>query len=327
MLDSYQRDINYLRVSVTDRCNLRCRYCMPEEGVKNLGHYIILSLEEMARLIKIATAVGIRKVRFTGGEPLVRKNIGQLIRYTADIAGIDDIAITTNGLLYPAMAKELKAAGLKRINISLDTLSDTKYHYITRRGDLKKALEAVFKALELEMHPVKINTVIIKGFNDNEIMAFARLAYEYPLHLRFIEFMPIGDLHYWKPERMLSVSEVKKQVEKEYELQIDKTVKGNGPAKSYRLVGGKGTLGFISPMSNHFCGECNRIRMTADGKLRGCLYDKREIDLKKAMASGASDEELELLFRKAITNKPKQHHMMNNGWGNENKRKMFQIGG
>jgi cyclic pyranopterin phosphate synthase len=326
MLDNYQRNINYLRVSVTDRCNLRCRYCMPEEGVGDLGHYRILSLEDLARLIKISTAVGIRKVRFTGGEPLVRKNIGQLVRYTSQVAGINDIAITTNGILYPDMAQELKEAGLKRVNISLDTMSEVKYRFITRRGDLKDAWRAIFKALELEMHPVKINTVIIRDFNDNEIMDFVRLAYDYPLHLRFIEFMPIGDLHYWKKERMISIDEVKSQIEREYELKPDKTIKGNGPAKSYRITGGQGSIGFIAPMSNHFCSECNRIRMTADGKLRGCLYDKREIDLKTAMQAGASDQELEKLFREAIAMKPARH-FMNGGWGNKNQRKMFQIGG
>jgi cyclic pyranopterin phosphate synthase len=326
MQDKYNRDINYLRVSVTDRCNLRCRYCMPEEGIDNLGHYTILSLEDLARLIKVSTSVGIRKVRFTGGEPLVRKNIAQLISYISQVAGIDDIAITTNGILYSSMARELKNAGLKRVNISLDTLSAAKYSFITRRGDLKDVRSAIFTALEMEMHPVKINTVIIAGFNDNEIMDFARLAYDYPLHIRFIEFMPIGDLHFWKKERMISIDQVKKQIEQKYELQVDKTVKGNGPAKNYRLTGGQGSIGFITPMSNHFCSECNRLRMTADGKLRGCLYDKREIDLKTAIQSGASDEELRQLFKKAIEIKPERHHM-GDGWGNENKRKMYQIGG
>lgn len=326
MQDKYDRDINYLRVSVTDRCNLRCRYCMPEEGVDNLGHYTILSLEDLARLIKVSTSAGIRKVRLTGGEPLVRKNIGQLISYISQVAGIDDIAITTNGILYSAMARELRDAGLKRVNISLDTLSEAKYRFITRRGDLKDVRAAIFSALEMEMHPVKLNTVIIAGFNDNEIMDFARLAYDYPLHIRFIEFMPIGDLHFWKKERMISIDQVKNQVEQKYELQVDKTVKGNGPAKNYRLVGGQGSIGFITPMSNHFCGECNRIRMTADGKLRGCLYDKSEIDLKTAIQSEASDEELKQLFIKAIEMKPERHHM-SDGWGNENKRKMYQIGG
>lgn len=326
MQDKYNRDINYLRVSVTDRCNLRCRYCMPEEGIDNLGHYTILSLEDLARLIKVSTSVGIRKVRFTGGEPLVRKNIAQLISYISQVAGIDDIAITTNGILYSSMARELKNAGLKRVNISLDTLSAAKYSFITRRGDLKDVRSAIFTALEMEMHPVKINTVIIAGFNDNEIMDFARLAYDYPLHIRFIEFMPIGDLHFWKKERMISIDQVKKQIEQKYELQVDKTVKGNGPAKNYRLTGGQGSIGFITPMSNHFCSECNRLRMTADGKLRGCLYDKREIDLKTAIQSGVSDEELKQLFKKAIEIKPERHHM-SDGWGNENKRKMYQIGG
>ncbi|MGI5912575.1 MAG: GTP 3',8-cyclase MoaA [Syntrophomonadaceae bacterium] len=326
MQDKYQRNINYLRISVTDRCNLRCRYCMPEEGVEDLGHYTILSLEDLARLIRVATTIGIRKVRLTGGEPLIRKNIGQLIHYIAQIREIDDIALTTNGILYNPMAKQLKDAGLNRINISLDTLSAVKYRYITRWGELEDVRQAINKALELNMHPVKINTVIIRGFNDDEIIDFTRLAYDYPLHLRFIEFMPIGDLHYWKPERVINVNEVKNRIEEEYELKVDKTIKGNGPAKTYQLVGGQGSIGFIAPMSNHFCGVCNRIRMTADGKLRGCLYDKREIDLKNALKSGASDEELALLFKTAIIMKPERHHM-NNGWGNENQRKMFQIGG
>lgn len=326
MLDNYNRDINYLRVSVTDRCNLRCRYCMPEEGVGNLGHYIILSLEDLARLIKIATTIGIRKIRLTGGEPLVRKNIGQLVHYISNISEIDDIALTTNGILYPPMARQLKDAGLNRINFSLDTLLDEKYRFITRRGELKDALKAIFTALEMDMHPVKINTVIIRGFNDGEIMDFARMAYEYPLHIRFIEFMPIGDLHFWKEQRMISVDEVKKQIESEYKLEAARTIKGNGPAQYYNLAGGKGSIGFITPMSNHFCGLCNRIRMTADGKLRGCLYDKREVDLKAAIQAGASDEELRQLFIQAIDMKPARHHM-DNGWGNENKRKMYQIGG
>ncbi len=327
MVDSYGREINYLRISVIDRCNLRCLYCMPEEGIDDkLRHTSILSLEDIARLVEISTSVGVRKIRLTGGEPLVRRNIAQLIEYIADLGLIDDIAITTNGILFDKMAKDLKKAGLNRANFSLDSLEPEKFKYITRVGDVNLVKKAIFKALELNMKPVKINTVVIKGFNDNEILSLAKLAYDYPIHVRFIEFMPIGNLLYWKKERMLSSAAVKNIVEAEYQLEAPGYIPGNGPAKYFNLQGGQGSVGFISPMSNHFCHECNRIRMTADGKLRGCLYDKKEIDLRYPLESGANDEELRQLFLKTIAEKPSRHHM-NSGWGTANKRKMYQIGG
>lgn len=326
MLDSHGRNINYMRVSVTDRCNLRCRYCMPEEGISNLGHSRILSLEEIARLIKVATSVGINKIRLTGGEPLVRKNITQLVSYINKIPEINDIAVTTNGIMFADMAEELRNAGLNRVNFSMDSLVDEKFRYITRRGDLRDVKRALFKALELEMHPVKINVVVINGFNNNEILDFAELAYTYPLHIRFIEFMPIGDLHYWNKDRMLSTDKIKDRVEQKYELVTARKIQGNGPSKYYKVNGGQGTIGFISPMSNHFCGECNRIRMTADGRLRGCLYEKTETDMGKALLDGASDETIRQLFINSINKKPARHHM-DNGWGAENQRKMYQIGG
>lgn len=326
MVDAFGREINYLRISITDRCNLRCRYCMPETGVKNLGHSTILKLEEFARLVKVGTQVGIRKVRLTGGEPLVRKNINKLIADIAELNEIDDIALTTNGVLYADMAEDLKRAGLNRINFSLDTMNRSKFEYISRRDNLDLVKKAIFKALELDMHPVKINTVLIKGFNDDEIMDFVALSREYPLHIRFIEFMPIGDLLFWDKDKMMTSQQIKEVIETEYQLTPNKNVRGNGPARYYKVVGGKGTVGFISPMSNHFCSECNRLRMTADGKLRGCLYAKQEIDLKAALAEGANDEELRELFLQAIDKKPARHHF-DDGWGEENRRKMFQIGG
>ncbi len=326
MRDSYGREINYLRVSITDRCNLRCRYCMPEEGIKKVDHYDILSLEEIARLIKIACSLGIKKVRLTGGEPLIRKNIVQMVRDIAVLPGIDDLALTTNGILFSDMAVELKQAGLNRVNFSMDTMVGEKFKYITRGGNLEKVSEAVFRALELSMEPVKINTVVIKGFNDSEIMDFAALAYKYPLHIRFIEFMPIGDLLFWNQEKLISVDEIKSKIEQEYELYEGSKIEGNGPAKYYHMQGGLGTIGFISPMSNHFCGSCNRIRMTADGSLRGCLYENAEVNLKSALLDGASDQELKNLFIKTIKNKAPRHQM-NSGWGSENERKMYQIGG
>lgn len=324
MLDSYARQIDYLRVSVTNKCNLRCRYCMPEEGVEDIGHANILTLEEIARLIKVAVRTGIRKVRLTGGEPLVRKNIAKLI---ADIAGmphISDIAITTNGMLFADMAETLKKAGLTRVNFSLDSLEPATFRYITRRGNLNDVIRSIAKALEIGMNPVKINTVVMKGINDHEILDFAELAQKMPLHVRFIEFMPVGDLPFYKTDRVVKVSEIRALIEQEYELYNGAAVKGNGPAKSYHIQGGLGTVGFISAMSDYFCAECNRIRLTADGKLRGCFFSNQEVNVKMALQAG--DDKLAELFSKTIREKPDRHHL-NEGWGSDNTRKMYQIGG
>lgn len=326
MVDSHGRNINYLRISITDRCNLRCRYCMPYTGVEKLKHFSILSLEEIARLVRVAAQAGIRKVRLTGGEPLVRRNVAQLIRYIRAVPEIDDISLTTNGTLFMGLAEELKEAGLDRINFSLDSLVQERFEYITRVGQLDTVKKAIDKALNLGLNPVKINTVLIRGFNDDEIMDFADLAYTLPLHVRFIEFMPIGDLQFWNRDNIITSRETKNIIARRYQLIDAKKIKGSGPAKYYNLEGGKGSVGFISPMSNHFCAECNRIRMTAEGKLRGCLYDKRELDLRQAMNYGASDEQLRQLFLETINGKPDKHHM-NSGWGADNRRKMYQIGG
>jgi len=299
---------------------------MPEEGISKLERREILSLEDIERLVKVAVKVGIRKIRLTGGEPLVRKHIDRLIGCIHEIPEIDDIAITTNGILFADMAEELKAAGLDRVNFSLDTMVSEKFKYITRRGNLADVMKAIFKALDLGMEPVKINTVVIKGFNDDELLDFAELAYDFPLHIRFIEFMPIGDLLFWQEGRMITSEQIQEKIEQRYELTPTKLVKGSGPARYFKLAGGRGTIGFISPMSHKFCSECNRLRMTADGKLRGCLYDKREIDLKAALENKCSDEDLKQLFIKAIYLKPAEHHM-NDGWGEDNPRKMSQIGG
>lgn len=326
MIDKHGRQIDYLRISVTDRCNLRCRYCMPEEGVEDKEHSKMLSLEQIFRLVKVANRAGITKVRLTGGEPLVRKNITSLIANIASISGIEDISLTTNGILFTEMADDLKRAGLNRVNISLDTLNDQKYNYITRRGQVDGAVQAIHKALELGMDPVKMNVVVIKGFNDDEILDFAKLSYELPVHIRFIEFMPIGDLDFHSPDKVLSINSIKEIISEEYQLQDGIDIRGFGPAKYKHIEGGKGSLGFISPLSDHFCNKCNRIRMTADGKLRGCLYDKSEIDLRLALYNNCTDEQLLASFRKAILMKPDQHHMID-GWGKDNRRKMYQIGG
>ncbi len=326
MFDSHGRSINYLRISITDRCNLRCRYCMPYTGVEKIEHFSILTLEEIVRLVKIGAQVGIRKVRLTGGEPLVRKNVTQLISDIRAIPEIDDISLTTNGILFSSMAEKLQAAGLDRVNFSLDTMVPEKYEYITRGGRLARVMEGINKALILGLNPVKINTVLIRGFNDNEIMDLAELAYKKPLHVRFIEFMPIGDLQFWNRDNIITSRETQNIITSRYKLVDAKKIKGSGPAKYYNLEGGQGSIGFISPMSNHFCSQCNRIRMTAEGKLRGCLYDKTETDLRQAIINGASDEELRQMFLRTINAKPEKHNM-NSGWGPENRRKMYQIGG
>ena len=326
MIDTHGRKIDYLRISVTDRCNLRCRYCMPEEGIENEGHSRMLSLEQIYRLVKIASQTGISNVRLTGGEPLIRRNIVTLVDKIASLPGINDVSMTTNGILFPKMGEDLKQAGLNRVNISLDTLNENKYRYITRRGELGDAIAAVHKALEMDMQPVKINVVMIKGFNDDEILDFAELAYNLPVHIRFIEFMPIGDLDFHTADKCLSIGAVREIIQQKYEFIEGAQVQGHGPAKYVKMVGGQGSLGFISAMSDHFCGSCNRIRMTADGKLRGCLYSYQEIDLRLALYNDCSDEQLRNLFVKAILMKPDQHHMRE-GWGAENRRKMYQIGG
>lgn len=326
MLDRIGRDINYLRISVTDRCNLRCRYCMPPEGYDLGAHHDILNLEEIARLVRIASYTGIKKVRLTGGEPLLRRNIVQLIRYLKAIPGIDDIAVTTNGILLPDMADELQQAGLNRVNISLDTLKPDRYSYITRGGAFEKAVKAMEVSLERGFNPVKINTVLVKGFNDDEIMDFCRITIDYPVHVRFIEFMPIGELDFWEADRIVKNGEVLETIQNHFVIRPEKMSSGGGPAKYYRIEGARGTVGFISPMSNHFCHECNRLRLTADGKLRACLYDETERDLKRALREGASDKEIEKLIIDSIAFKPEKHAMGQVAWG-EHDRKMFEIGG
>lgn len=325
--DTFDRKIEYIRVSVTDRCNLRCLYCMPGEGfTRLLEHSDILTLEEIARTIAVGSGLGIKKVRLTGGEPLVRRNLAALVGYIRDIPGIEEIAVTTNGALLAGMAAELKAAGLQRVNISLDSLKPDKYAAITRGGDISLVRQGIERALELDLQPVKLNVVAIKGFNDDEIGDFARLAYENPFHVRFIEFMPVGDLLFWDAQKFISCRDIRREVEKKFQLEPASAVAGNGPAVNYDIHGGQGSIGFISPISQHFCAQCNRLRLTADGRLRACLHDRGEVCIRESMRAGASDEDIAGLFRECIAMKPREHHM-EDGWGLDNERKMYQIGG
>lgn len=326
MLDRLGRDINYMRISITDRCNLRCRYCMPQEGVSLKAHREILSFEEIETVVRVGSELGIRKIRLTGGEPLIRRNLPELIHGISRIDAIDDVAITTNGVLFSSLAARLKEAGLNRVNLSIDTLQKDRYHYITRGGDVAVVIKALETALAEGLEPVKVNTVLIKGFNDDEILDFCRLAYNLPVHIRFIEFMPVGEIKYWNSDRIVANADVLDQIVKHFDLKPGRVSRGNGPAKYFTMEGGQGSVGFISPMSNHFCGECNRLRLTADGKLRACLYDGKEKDLKEALRGNQPEEDIKRIFEETILSKPERHAMGDKAWGGRD-RKMYQIGG
>jgi len=305
--DSFQRPINYLRISVTDRCNLRCIYCMPAEGVDLRPHSDILSYEEIYTVARAAAELGINKLRVTGGEPLVRMGLPQLIRMLAGIEAIDDIALTTNGVRLADYAAELKAAGLKRVNVSLDTLKADRFKRITRgQSELSQVLEGIEAARGVGLEPVKLNMVVMSGINDDELLDFAAKTIDEDWHVRFIELMPVagnGD----NAPRFISATEMRKRLEPLGELEPCLPTAGNGPAKYFRLAKARGTIGFITPVSEHFCFNCNRMRLTADGKLRPCLLSEYEIDLKQPLRDGVSKAGLKKLFKRAVAEKPLQH--------------------
>ena len=305
--DSFQRPINYLRISVTDRCNLRCVYCMPAEGVDLRPHSDILSYEEINTVARAAAELGINKLRITGGEPLIRLGLPQLIRMLAGIEAIEDIALTTNGVLLAEYAGELKQAGLKRVNISLDTLNPDRFERITRgESELKQVLEGIEAARRVGLEPVKLNMVVMSGINDDELLDFAAKTIDEGWHIRFIELMPVagnGD----NAPRFVSATEMRKRLGPLGELEPCLPGIGNGPAKYFRLAKAKGTIGFITPVSEHFCFNCNRMRLTADGKLRPCLLSDYEIDLKQPLRDGISKAGLKKLFKQAVAGKPLQH--------------------
>jgi cyclic pyranopterin phosphate synthase len=322
--DSFQRPINYLRISVTDRCNLRCVYCMPEEGVTLMPHADILTYEEIYTVAKVAAGLGINKVRLTGGEPLVRLGLADLVKMLAGIAGIDDLSLTTNGILLAESAARLKQAGLKRVNISLDTLQPDKFRKITRCGELEDTLKGIAAAHAVGLEPVKINMVVMAGVNDDELINFARKTIDDGWHVRFIEHMPViseGPA----PAFLFSVEAMRRRIETLGRLEPWKVDVGNGPAKYFRLPDARGTIGFITPVTEHFCYQCNRLRLTADGKLRPCLLSEQEIDLRGALRSGASPDELKQLIEKAIAGKPERHHLAEGK--KRNGRPFSQVGG
>lgn len=306
--DRFERTIDYMRVSVTDRCNLRCIYCMPSQGLLPMEHGEILRYEEIVRIIRIAAHLGVKKIRITGGEPLVRRDIPYLIESIKGIESIKDLSLTTNGILLEKYADAIAGAGLNRVNISLDSLDPGRYREITRGGDINAVFRGIAAAERAGLNPIKINMVPIQGVNDDEIVDFAAMTLGSPYQIRFIEFMPFGMRGAWKPEKFISAEGIKAIAEKIGPLSPVKMKKA-GPAKYFRFDEAQGVLGFISPLSNHFCAECSRLRLTADGKLRPCLFSETEIDLKYALRSNASDAEVERLMRLSITVKPKGHHM------------------
>ncbi len=323
MKDELGRNINYLRISVTDRCNLRCQYCMPEEGIHKKLHDELLTLEEIYQIVEAATALGVNKIRITGGEPLVRRGLTDLIKKISGLEEIKDIAMTTNGILLKDYAKSLKEAGLNRVNISLDSLDEQKYREITRGGSLKDVLEGIEVSKEEGLFPIKLNVVLVGGFNDNEILDFAKLTMKEEIHVRFIELMPIGQAASWAKRNFISNDFVKEQLGEII------SVKGNdpsSPARYYKLPGAKGEIGLINPISSQFCMYCNRIRLTADGKLKPCLHSDKEIDIKKVLSEDNRKYNLQRVIKEAILSKPAKH-TLNERDNQPIVRDMVEIGG
>lgn len=312
MLDKYSREINYLRVSITDRCNLNCVYCRPKEGISLQGHEDILRYEEIIRVVGLAVKMGLIKVRVTGGEPLVRRGCAEFLASLKKIDGLKDISLTTNGILLEEFAQEIFDAGITRINISLDSLDKEKYFKITNGGNLDAVLRGIIHAEEVGFSPIKINTVLIKGFNDDEALDFARLAAEKPFQVRFIELMPMGKTKLEYGEDYMPVSELMETINQRYPLEPlkGKKNKSDGPARIYKIKNGYGEIGFINPVSDHFCATCNRLRLTSDGKLRACLLNESEVDLKEALRENCSDAELEKLIWDAVLLKPQKHDVV-----------------
>ncbi len=324
LYDNYHRRISYMRISVTDRCNMRCIYCNAGR-VPHLSHDDILRYNEIVRVVEAGISLGVRSVRLTGGEPLVRPNVSELVSMLAGVEGIDDISLTTNGALLSKYAADLKQAGLKRVNISLDTFKAEKFKYITGGGRLDDVLKGIETAKKVGLEPVKINTVVMKGINDDEVIDIARTSQTKGWNVRFIEYMPFTDADD-NGHRVVPVKELKDIISASLgRLEPFKPEHGNGPAKYFKLPDATGTVGFIGAVTDCFCAECNRFRLTADGGLRPCLFDDQEIDIKGPLRSGASRQELTRLMEEAASLKKERHHLDKDF--QPLKRQMWQIGG
>lgn len=317
MIDQFGRSITYLRLSVTELCNLRCRYCMPAEGVCKKSHADMLTEDEMILAVEAAASLGITKLRITGGEPLVKKNILSICRRAAAVPGIKEVCLTTNGILLPQLAKPLREAGVRRLNLSLDTLEPDRYAYITRNGRIEDFWKGFHAALDAGFDKIKLNAVLVGGFNDDEIVPLAELTKLYPVDMRFIEMMPMCDSARFGPDAYIPFTRVLEALP-----EAQPVPKDGGVAKLYRLPGAKGNIGLISPVSAHFCGDCNRIRLTADGKVKPCLHSNAEYPLK-----GLDSEGMRVQLEKAIWGKPKWHGDLDAAHHSGAGRNMNQIGG
>lgn len=309
LTDRFNRPITYLRVSVTDRCNVRCIYCMPEAGLPWIPKDGILTYEEIVRIVEAAASAGVRSVRLTGGEPLIRRDIAELVRALAAVPGVEDIALSTNGLLLGEMAVELAEAGLRRANVSLDTLRANRFVAIARRPGLERVLAGIDAALAAGLAPLKLNCVVMRGLNDDEVGAFAALTRERAIHVRFIELMPVAENVGLQRDAYVSAAEILERVAALGELRPSPGPGGNGPARYYTYPGAAGSVGVISPLSHDYCESCNRVRLAADGRLRLCLFGDHALDLRAPVRAGASRDELAELFTGAMLIKPERHHL------------------
>lgn len=327
LVDAWGREIKSVRISVTDKCNFRCTYCMPAEGLEWLGRDEILSFEEIARLVGVLARLGVDEVRLTGGEPLIRRDLPTLVSMLSAIAGVRDLSLTTNGVLLDRFAGPLVEAGLQRLNVSLDSLNHVRFTEITRRD----ALDAVLRGLEEaerypELRPIKVNCVAVKDFTETEVPALAELARRKPYVVRFIEFMPLDADEAWREDDVLTGAEIRAIIESEHGPLVELPAKASSTARRFRFADGAGELGFVNPVSEPFCSSCDRIRLTADGQLRTCLFSRREWDLKQPLRAGASDAELTQLLRFAVQHKELKHRINDPGFVRAS-RSMSQIGG
>jgi GTP 3',8-cyclase len=326
LVDGHGRPIGDVRISVTDRCNFRCQYCMPAEGLPWLERSALLSYEEIARLVAILSEMGVSDVRLTGGEPLVRKQLWRLVEAIDAIPGVEDLSLTTNGYLLEAQVGDLVRAGLRRVNVSLDSLAADRFFQLTRRDSLHRVLAGLEAAqAHPELRPIKVNAVALRGFTEDEVLRFAQFARERPFEVRFIEFMPLDADRTWTADKVLPNAEILAILETQYEM-VPLGRQRHGTARRYAFADGRGEIGFISPVSEPFCGDCNRIRLTAEGELRTCLFSMHETDLRGPLRSGASDDEIEEIVRDAVWRKELKHHVGEPGF-RQPPRSMSRIGG
>ncbi len=326
LIDGHGRRISDVRVSVTDRCNFRCQYCMPAEGLPWLERDDVLSFEEIVRLVGLLADMGVGDVRLTGGEPLVRRDFPRLAAMLATVPGVEDLSVTTNGYLLERDAEKLVRAGINRFNVSIDSLQRDRFFEMTRRDALPRVLRGLeVLAQHPEAHPIKINAVAMRGFTEDEAIPFAEFARSHPYEVRFIEFMPLDADHNWTPDSVLSGDEIRAAISAVYPLEAEPR-EAHATARVYRFADGNGKIGFINPVSEPFCGDCNRIRLTADGRLRTCLFSLNETDLRTPLRDGSSDDEVEAVIRDAVWRKELKHHVGEKGF-RQPARSMSAIGG